>query len=101
MAFFSMKNKNSLKYIKFNFQGTYLLWAPAACIISVYLQHLGGQEDLCFKAFIAAYEHGLRITSSHSPLSLNIKTLVFSKEGKEGRKRVRKRREEVGKGRDR
>lgn len=97
MAFFSMKKKNGLKYIKFNLQGTYLLWALAACII----QHLGGQEDLCFKAFIAAYERGLRITSSHSPLSLNIKTLVFSKEGKEGRKRVRKRREEVGEARDR
>ena len=49
----------------------------SACIISVYLQHLGGQEDLCLKAFIAAYEHGLRITSSHSPLSLNIETLFF------------------------
>lgn len=90
-----------MKYIRFNFQGTYFLWALPACIISVYLQHLGGQEDLCLKAFVAAYEHGLRITSSHSPLSLNIKTLVFSKEGKEGRKGVIKRREEVGEGRDR
>ena len=96
-----MKKKNGLKYIRFNFQGTYLLWALPAYIISVYLQHLGGQEDLCLKAFIAAYEHGLRITSSHLPLSLNIKTLVFGKEGREGRKGVRTRREEVGEGRDR
>lgn len=72
-----MKKKNGLKYIGFHFQGTYLPWALPACIISVYLQHLGGQEDLCIKAFIAAYEHGLRITSSHSPLSLNVETLFF------------------------
>lgn len=79
-----MKKKNGLKYIRFHFQGTYLPWALPACLISVYL-HLGGQEDLCLKAFIAAYEYGLSITSSHSPPSLNIETLFFGKEGKKER----------------
>lgn len=74
-------------------QNTFLGLFKPILTQSFYLSHSGTQEDLCLKGLIAAYEHSLRTTSSHSPSKLIIKTNFFSKEGKEGRKGGRQERE--------